>query len=73
MADVTLPDHQTSGGTAGRTAWNATRNIAVAVGQAADAFPPLKSVLGGITAILKTYDVRITHSSKIPCSLKNHL
>lgn len=29
--------------------------------ESADVFPPLKSVLGGLTALLKYYDVRFLH------------
>lgn len=58
--------HLTTSSSAGRTAWNATRNIVDTVGQAADACPPLKSLVGGIMAILKTYDVSTFYFISIP-------
>lgn len=64
VIDATLdahPNYTRGSSSAARTAWNATRNVVDAVGQAADAFPPLKSAIGGITAILKTYDVSATY------------
>lgn len=48
---------ETSGTSVGRTILHGARNTLEAVNQAADVFPPLKSTLGGVAAILKTYDV----------------
>lgn len=60
---ITLP--QTHGRSKRRTAWNGFRNVVDMVGQAADVFPPLKSAIGAVAAILKTYDVR----SLAPCQM----
>lgn len=40
-----------------RTIWHGIRSLIDIVGQSADACPALKGVLGGITALLRTYDV----------------
>jgi hypothetical protein len=39
--------------------------------ESSDAFPPLKSCLGGINALIKHYDVRWSDNPSIPLTITN--
>ena len=45
------------------TAYASVKVVADVVKESSDVFPPLKSVVGGLTAILKHYDVRPASSA----------
>ncbi|KAF9464274.1 hypothetical protein BDZ94DRAFT_505554 [Collybia nuda] len=47
------------------TAYNATRLMVDVVKESADVFPPLKSVVGGLTMLLKHYDQYITNKGDV--------
>lgn len=56
---------ENTGSNLGRTTWHGVRKVVEVVGEASDAFPPLKSVIMGISAILKACDVSLCLSRKM--------